>query len=405
MSTLSFSIEAHSWEIKTLDLPVEVRRLDLEVQARGMVSDTLEVPPGTYMAVSHLPAGQELRAQVTVDEGERRKVTLQPNAWECSRHESEEVPLFIWGYRTASPTDIDADEKHDIATPDSVARHGLEGFVRVGGVAGYARAGFQPQLDPRPGPTRMRFPACTELDLLRVEQRDRDPAHIVLPSIRASRVPGHEPFMVGEDAGYTVVLLPAADGTVDCELHLLDLEADTMLQYLARGMIAEASVMTANVDALAEQLVKKKLANPTAAAAGAYVLLRLGALERLHDWTENLFNWFPSLPDGAAARGEHLARAGRHEEAAERFLALEDRGLPTMSDGLGYAIQRLELYAATRPDPVADRCQQLLEQLLPYAAATDFTKPFTTFAGRSPNEPGALSREHATLAPYGARTS
>jgi hypothetical protein len=108
--------------------------------------------------------------------------------------------------------------------------------------------------------------------------------------------------MVGEDAGCTVVLLPAADGTVDSEVHLHDLKADTMLQYLVRGMIAEASVMTANVETLAEQLVQQKLANPVAAAAGAYVLLRLGALERLHDWTENLFNWFPSLPDVTAPK-------------------------------------------------------------------------------------------------------
>ena len=389
MSTLTFSISAKSSDIQKLDLPVEVRRLDLKVQARGMVSDTLEVPPGTYMAVSHLPAGQELRAQVTVGEGERRPVILAPNAWELSPHESEEVPLFIWGYSPAPPPDRDLDEKkRDIPTPDLVAQHGLEGFVRVGGVAVYAPSPFHPHFDPQPGPTRMLFPPWTELDLLRVEQRDRDPEHIVLPSVRAPRVPGHSSLKVGADAGFTVVLLPAADGTVDCEVHLLDLKADTMLQYLVRGMIAEASVMTANVEALAEQLVKEKLAKPVAAASGAYVLLRLGALQRLHDWTENLFNWFPSLPDGAAVRGEHLARAGRHEEAAERFLALEDRGLPTMSDGLGYAVQRLELYAATRPAPVADRCLRLLEQLLPFAAATDFAKPFTTFAGRSPNEPG-----------------
>jgi hypothetical protein len=316
------------------------------------------------------------------------------------------VPRFIWGYAPAAATTVHlgVEEKHGITTPDEVARHGLEAFVRVGGVAEYAPVAFEPQLDPQPGPARMRFSPWTPLDLLRVEQRDRDPTHIVLPSVRDTHVPGRPSRPVGPDSGYTVVLLPAADGTVDCEVHLLDLLADTMLQYLVRGMIAEASVMSAAVEERAEQLVEEKLANPVAAAAGAYVLLRLGALERLHDWTENLFNWFPSLPDGAATRGEHLARAGRHEEAAERFLALEERGLPTMSDGLGYAVKRLELYAETRPESVADRCRRLLEQLLPFAAATDFAKPFTTFVGQSPNEPGALSREHATLAPHGVLT-
>src|SRR2546423_15128052 len=91
----------------------------------------------------------------------------------------------------------------------------------------------------------------------------------------------------------------------------------------------------------AEELLEDKQQDPIAAAVGGYALLRFSALERLHDWTANLHSWFEWLPDGAAIRGEHLARMGQHDEALDAFLTLPSRGLPLFSDGLAYAVNRL----------------------------------------------------------------
>src|SRR5262249_11698113 len=99
-----------------------------------------------------------------------------------------------------------------------------------------------------------------------------------------------------------------------------------------------------------ERALQEKNSDPVAAAIGAYALLRLGELDRLHDWTANLFDWFPWLADAAAIRGEHLARLGRHEEALDALRTMRGRGLPLFGRGLGYALARLQTYAALSPD-------------------------------------------------------
>ena len=58
---------------------------------------------------------------------------------------------------------------------------------------------------------------------------------------------------------------------------------------------------------MAEKLLREKRLSSVGAVVGAYVLLRLGETERLHDWTSNLFNLF-ALPDPAVIYAEHLAR-------------------------------------------------------------------------------------------------
>lgn len=145
-------------------------------------------------------------------------------------------------------------------------------------------------------------------------------------------------------------------------------------------------------DALqAEQLLFEKLQHPIAAAVGAYALLRFGDLDRLHSWTENLKNWFDWLPDGAAIRGEHLARLGKHEAALSVFLELPSRGLPIFSDGLSYAIDRLKLYTTAvdtgfEQEAIA-KARVELQQLRRFAAFVDFRQPLLTFTGMNPGNP------------------
>ena len=90
------------------------------------------------------------------------------------------------------------------------------------------------------------------------------------------------------------------------------------------------------------------MADPIAAAIGAYAILRLGSIEQLHDWTTNLRYLYPWLPDGSAISGEHLARLGRFEEACDAFSEVPVRGLPIFADGLFYTIERMKLYANAR---------------------------------------------------------
>jgi len=141
----------------------------------------------------------------------------------------------------------------------------------------------------------------------------------------------------------------------------------------------------------AKKLLYDKKRDPIAASVGAYTLLRFGKLEYLHDWTDNLKNWFLWLPDGVAIRGEHLARLGRHNEALDTFLELSSRGLPIFSDGITYVQDRLQYYIALgdkefTPQKLA-LAQDLLGNLQKFIPYIDFAKPILNYTGLDPKSP------------------
>jgi hypothetical protein len=142
---------------------------------------------------------------------------------------------------------------------------------------------------------------------------------------------------------------------------------------------------------VSEELLNGKVADPIAACVGAYTLLRLGELDRLHEWTENLKNWFDWLPDGLAIRAEHLARRGQHSQALENLLRLPDRGLPFFSDGLSFALNRLRTYLSYGGGGELagdlDQAKQVLAALKSFAQYTDFSRPVLTFTGLEPHQP------------------
>jgi hypothetical protein len=132
---------------------------------------------------------------------------------------------------------------------------------------------------------------------------------------------------------------------VELTAHVAHEEADALLGYLNHDLLGDAELLLGSPD-LAEGLLLAKREDPVAAAAGAFALLRMNDLDRLHDWTANLANWFPWLSDGLVARAEHLARIGEHEQAVGLLRRLPKHGLPALSIGLTYAADRLRTYCA-----------------------------------------------------------
>jgi hypothetical protein len=168
-------------------------------------------------------------------------------------------------------------------------------------------------------------------------------------------------------------------------VRLADDVARALLAYLDRGQLDDALVFSETFALYAEESLLRKRDDPVAAAAGAFVLLRLGALERLHDWTQNLCNWFPWLPDGLVAYAEHAAQLGMHQLASELLRELPKRGVPALSLGLAMATDRLRSYTATWPENKDLRSTQMW--ITRYALATDFSVPITTYRGRWPDAP------------------
>ena len=393
MTKVTVRAEVSSYELASLDLPVEIHDLDLHVVARGTVREQFTLPRGTYIARSPMPGGQILGASFEVVDEEPVDVTLRPAPGEASPEEVQERARFVWGLDPAL-----ASEGGKGGAAEAAARHGLRAFEwsEQSGTYFVAKESLSDAWIGAIGSVvRMRMPYHHPLRLLSVEQPGDTRQNIVLPPLERSS---------GPDV-YEIVLASEHDGTVDATAHLTDGNADLMLQYGGRGLLREAASMADEVadDAvanLAERLLYHKLRSPLSAAAGAYVLLRMGRLDQLHDWTENLYNWVEWLPDGAIIRAEHLAREGDHEEAAERLLALKERGLPIFSDGLSYAINLLDQYTVSAAHNVRHRAWELRDRLLPVAAVTDFTKSFTTYLAPDPNDPVARSAR-ATHEPAG----
>ena len=125
-----------------------------------------------------------------------------------------------------------------------------------------------------------------------------------------------------------------------------DKRTTLMLEYLSSNSFEEA----ADIAGDAETMLYSKMSNPIGAAIGAYILLRIGSIEQLHDWPHNLSDWFPNLADGAIIAGELEARKGNDKEAIDLFLSAYQRGLPVFREGLSLLVSRLRSYTLDNED-------------------------------------------------------
>jgi hypothetical protein len=130
-----------------------------------------------------------------------------------------------------------------------------------------------------------------------------------------------------------------------------------VIGYLTGGDLpAAARIVETAVD-----LLYGKVANPLAAAAGAYVLVRAHAQQKRpqwEPWLRNLRQWFAWLPDGSILDGwASLRGIGRPQDvpaAAASFVEAVTRGLPFYSVGVRMLFDGLsradgELEAGQRP--------------------------------------------------------
>ncbi|HKO59295.1 MAG TPA: hypothetical protein VJ276_25740 [Thermoanaerobaculia bacterium] len=113
-----------------------------------------------------------------------------------------------------------------------------------------------------------------------------------------------------------------------------DAAADAISGYMQRGDLYSASSMSDWAEQ-AEHMLQEKMANPFAAAIGAYLLLRLRRIELLHDWTRNLANRFPHITDTLVIRAWHLIQTrGNEMEIRDFFGKALDSSLPVFTEGL-----------------------------------------------------------------------
>jgi hypothetical protein len=139
-----------------------------------------------------------------------------------------------------------------------------------------------------------------------------------------------------------------------------------------------------------EEVLRAKLESPLAATIAAIVLLRAGRDDLLHDWLQNLSNWFPNNPDGPVLEAERLIRQARRGasvlRAAHWIKLLTNRGLPRTAETISFLTTQLELLLDRRDigdDRLSlEQVQSGLQNALRYLRSSGL---FAIYAGKDVN--------------------
>jgi hypothetical protein len=129
-------------------------------------------------------------------------------------------------------------------------------------------------------------------------------------------------------------------------------DAASLLGFLSSGDFESARRVGRSVLETAETMLREKLDDPISATIAGYFLLRAGELDRLHDWTRNLANWFEWLPDGPVIRAWHLLSLKQPSfgEIRDSFFEAVDRGVPFFTQGFRLLYDGLVLLNQQGPD-------------------------------------------------------
>ncbi|MGH9970325.1 MAG: hypothetical protein ACREBG_21390 [Pyrinomonadaceae bacterium] len=373
MSKLSFEIQFRSANDLSTSIPVEVRRPNLTLAATTLASDIIELEPGQYYVTARLPAGQELFDYVEVMEGRENKAVLESDPEQESPHEWQASQHYLVAQRQRSVRGLES-------SLESLGGESVEAKLRS--IAGNVLNEDYVITEP----TKWEFSYSDEL----AESTIHGTNKIQFVQLCQTNAPALNMALPAySDLSCKLVVTRQPDGLFSFDAHLWKSMVDMLLRFSNKGYQEQASLTSKALDA--ELMLYDKGTDPIAAAVGAYAILRFNMLESLHEWTENLRNRFQWLPDGAAIRGEHLTRRGKHKEALAAFLELSKRGLPLFSDGLTYAVDRLRLYTNLKEtfteEGQLDQARTLLQRLQRFADCADFREPFTTFTGLIPHEP------------------
>ncbi|WP_394678757.1 hypothetical protein [uncultured Sphingobacterium sp.] len=134
----------------------------------------------------------------------------------------------------------------------------------------------------------------------------------------------------------------------------------------------------------AEFLLREKRRDSIAAAIGGYFLLSTGQLGFLHDWPNNLADWFPWLPDGPIIHAWQMIKSKNLNIPLiqNRLLEAVQRGIPLFTEGLRLLYEGLSLL----DDHLHSDNYEVgmaLKKVKRYMESADLNKEYTTLVGES----------------------
>jgi hypothetical protein len=393
MATITFTLGFKTAGMRDLSLPIEVRKHNSTLVAHTVATKPVEVRPGRYYATASLPGGQQLLQAFEVSPQDHAlTIELVPDDedrsskdWQEAAHYLQAAKGSTWRVRSTAQ-DMVATGAESMATLSSVpALAPVKARARL--FSGNPVTGA---LTPQPWFAHIVNVEQGAVVQFKVDKQDQS----LIAQLIEPGGPVHNMMVPATPCNSALLVFARRpDGTCRMEVHLENSTADMLLRYSAASATTAAEEAGLALLRDAERLISDKRRDPVSAAVGAAAILRFGKLEWLHKWTANLDDWFRWLPDGAAIHGEHLARKGKHAEAAIRFCEVPRRGLPFISDALFYTVERLKWYTDLKPQNAGGidqaSAREALERLLPFASLAHRQRALTSFPGVDPWRPSA----------------
>ena len=362
----------------------------LQLVETAVVDEQLEIAAGQYVLSSTLPSGERTFGFTEVSPGEHQEVALSPlPKTEATAH----APASA--LEALGPSDEMPAEARDVVPPaDGFVAGVAPFFLRYLnlGRGGVEVAGGRIEVVGIRGPN-------VELELT--------PYGVDGVVFIQLAVPGEVPLNVAlpangmtgsQDCCLTVTVKPRLVGAISLPNNP---RIDAVARYLNNGDLQEA----ANVAVDAEELLRSKMGDPFGAALGGFVLLRLHELARLHNWADNLAQWFPWLPDGPIIAGEAAALTGDHPRAVANFCEAARRGLPVFADGFSMLVSRMREYdhAQDLPGSAAEFRAEVsahAKRLMPLSPLVNFTRIALAIHGARLDD--LLGSQHPANPKFGA---
>ncbi len=159
----------------------------------------------------------------------------------------------------------------------------------------------------------------------------------------------------------------------------------SVLGYLNIGELSAALSSWEPASKYGVELLQYKLFNPFAATAGGYALLK-GTTDfenqsfYWYKWINNLWEYFPWLPDGAILNGwlKFYQRKNNYlEDARNLFLEAFYRGIPYYSKGVEMLLDGLQIISSINEYKKDEEIKKVLNLVQKLALRVDVDQPFT----------------------------
>lgn len=374
---MTLRIETELEMLYPLPLPVTIRRPDMALVRRARTSEELTLEPGEYRLSAELPSGATLSADATVREKEDTTAYLRLD--DVSDRRPLDIDSMLEGVRPAA-----ALPEKDAGAAPVVSVAIMRGNVFDGDFLRTSanKHGFIQSTDQAVTWSANRTASIKVgpgwRQVAHFRQSGRPPINLWLPTSHRGGCRLKLAWTMGGLVSIRAV--PEAPATA------------VAMAYDSKGRMWEAAATLSAPDKgdFAERMLYAKQADPIGAVVGAYTLLRMGELDRMRDWCDNLFNWFPELPDAAVILGEVAARRGDHGKAVETLLTIPSRGIPLFTEGLAMAGSRLRHYVGVKARIVSRHREEIadvLAMLAGFERWVDSRSALTRYPGIDPARP------------------